>query len=95
MTAMGFGPKMANLVHLLGSGSITRIMLNGGLSDGISLTHSLRQGCPLSPLFFAIATHPMLSCLDAMASHGEVVGLHLSHGKQLLAQAIACSSPCG
>ena len=42
MTTMGFGPKMANLVHLLGSGSITWIMLNRGTSNGISVTRSLR-----------------------------------------------------
>ncbi|MCO5561858.1 hypothetical protein L7F22_015483 [Adiantum nelumboides] len=40
-------------------------MINGGATSPMSLTHSLRQGCPLSPLFFDLVTHPMLTLLGS------------------------------
>ena len=53
---------------------------------------SVQQGCPLSPLLFAIVTHPLLVMLSNLAARGDIVGLHLPSGGQLVAQALADDS---
>ncbi|MCO5552223.1 hypothetical protein L7F22_005735 [Adiantum nelumboides] len=67
MHTMGFGPRMFRLIYTLSLGSVSRIMINGGATSPVSLTRSLRQGCPLSPLLFALVTHPMLTLLTQLA----------------------------
>ena len=64
----------------------------GELHQIFSLTRSVRQGCPLSPLLFAIVTHPLLVMLSRLATNGDIVGLHLPYGGQLEAQALADDS---
>ena len=56
------------------------------------LIGSVRQGYPLSPLLFAIDTHPLLVVLSNHAANGDIVGLHLPSGGQLVAQALADDS---
>lgn len=92
MHSMGFGPRMSRLIYTLSLGSQSRIMMNGGVTSPVSLTRSLRQGCPLSPLLFALVTHPMLTLLTQLARDGEVVGLTLPSGQQLVGQALADDS---
>ena len=58
----------------------------------IPLKISLRPGCPLSPLLFEIATHPILVKMHELATCGEIVGLALPSGKQWIAQALADDS---
>ncbi|MCO5601460.1 hypothetical protein L7F22_055583 [Adiantum nelumboides] len=67
-------------------------MINGGATSLVSLTRSLRQGCPLIPLLFALVTHPMLTLLTQLTQNGEVVGLTLSSGQQLVGQSLADDS---
>ncbi|MCO5597147.1 hypothetical protein L7F22_051222 [Adiantum nelumboides] len=92
MHSMGFGPRMSRLIFTLSLGSQSWIMMNGGVTSPVSLTRSLRQGCPLSPLLFALATHPMLTLLTQLARDGEIVGLTLPSGQQLVGQAFADDS---
>ncbi|MCO5602437.1 hypothetical protein L7F22_056569 [Adiantum nelumboides] len=92
MHSMGFGPRMSRLIYTFSLGSQSRIMMNGGVTSPVSLTRSLRQGCPLSPLLFALATHPMLTLLTQLARDGEIVGLTLPSGQQLVGQAFADDS---
>ncbi|MCO5604354.1 hypothetical protein L7F22_058519 [Adiantum nelumboides] len=92
MHTMGFGPRMCRLIYTLGLDSISQIVINGGATSPVSLTHSLRQECPLSPLLFALITHPMLTLLTQLAQNGEVVGLTLPAGQQLVGQALAHDS---
>ena len=67
-------------------------MLNGGVTLDISFTRSVRQGCPLSPLLFAIGTHPLLVMLSRLETNVDIVGLHLPSGRQLVAQAFSDDS---
>ena len=50
----------------------------GGIISKFLLTKLVWQGCPLSTLLFAIATHSLLVMLSKMATHRENLGLHLS-----------------
>ena len=92
MYNMGFGPRMCRLIFLLGQNATSRVMLNGGVTPKVFLTRSVRQGCPLSPLLFAIVTHPLLVMLSNLATNGDIVGLRLPSGGQLVAQALADDS---
>ena len=57
---MMFGPRMYLFIFLLGQNATSRVMLNGGVTPKVFLTRSVQQGCPLSPLLFAIVTHHLL-----------------------------------
>ena len=63
---------------------MSRVMLNGGVTSDIALTRSVRQGCPLSLLLFAIVIYPLLVMLSRIATNGDIVGLHLLSGGQLI-----------
>ena len=89
MSKMGFGERISRLVYVLGEDAVSHIMMNGGITCPIPLQKSLRQGCPLSPLLFAIASHPILVMLNVMAMEGQLVGLSLPSGVPYIAQALA------
>ena len=92
MSQMGLGERMSRISLLVGLGAVPHITLNGGVTKAIPLKRSLRQGCSLSLLLFAIATHPIWVKMHALATCGEIVGLTLPLGKQLIAQALTDDS---
>ena len=59
LTQMGFGPRFRAWVQLLYTKPVGRIRMAGILSDTLSISRGTRQGCPLSPLLFALAIEPM------------------------------------
>ena len=63
---------------------VSLVMRNGGVTSDIALTRSVHQGCPISPLLFAIVTHPLLVMLSRLATNGDIVGLHLPSGGRLV-----------
>ena len=89
MSTMGFGDRMSRLMYVLGKDAVSHIMMNGGVTRPIPLQKSLRQGCPLSPLLFAIVSHPILIKLYTMARDRQLRGLMLPSGSPYIAQALA------
>ena len=51
---MGFGPSFIGWVNLFYSGLQSAVNVNGDISDFFPLSHGVRQGCPLSPLLYAL-----------------------------------------
>jgi exonuclease III len=78
MAKKGFGPNFINFVRLLNLGASAVVMVNRHFTDVISLDGGVRQGCPLSPLLFAIATEPLRAALHSRPTPGlRISGLEL------------------
>lgn len=78
LAKLGFGSKISNCIHLLGSHASSRILVNGRLSQPVYFSRSVRQGCSLSPLFFVVDSHPMFTFLDNQCRLGNLKGLQLA-----------------
>lgn len=57
---LGFGPNFCKWIDILYNGAYMQIILNGYLTEKISLRRGVRQGDPLSPLLYVI-------CVEALA----------------------------
>lgn len=55
--------------------ALSRVLLNGILTHQIPLPHSVRQGCPLSPLFFILAFDVLNLHLNSTISENRSVGV--------------------
>ena len=63
-------------------------MCKGGVTPKVSLTKSMWQICPLSPLLFVIVTHPLLVMLSNIVANDDIVGLHVPSNGKLVADAL-------
>ena len=52
---MGCGVKFCSMVKTLLGNALERVSVNGNLSPAFRLSRSIRQGCPLAPLLYAVA----------------------------------------
>ncbi len=59
----GFGPAFLSWIKLLYSAPSTVVLTNGLSSQPFNLHHGTWQGCPLSPLLFALAIEPLAIAL--------------------------------
>lgn len=55
----GFGPSFISWVKILYNDPSAKVRVNNDYSDGFQLERGTRQGCPLSPLLFALAMEPL------------------------------------
>lgn len=69
MARMGTGPTF---IHLLYADPKARVHTNMDISAPFSLGRGTRQGCPLSPLLFAIAIEPLALAVRQMAEIGGI-----------------------
>ncbi|GBG82531.1 hypothetical protein CBR_g34907 [Chara braunii] len=83
---MNFGPMFRLWVKELYTDSTAAVIVNGFVSPTFSLTRSLRQGCLLTSLLFAVQMEVLLNSLRAASL---LRGLKLGKGEQLLTGAIA------
>lgn len=68
----GFGPYCLNLIHSLYSNPTAQVRLMGRYSALFPIGKGTRQGCPLSPLLFAIAIETLAI---AIRSNPDIKGV--------------------
>lgn len=56
---MDFGPGFLNAIKALYTGPRAQLLINGIRSGDFFLSWGMRQGCPLSPLLFALSLEPL------------------------------------
>lgn len=72
---LGIGPTLLAQISALYNFPTAQLRINGTLSDPFTLYNGTRQGCPLSPILFALSLEPFLSTVRNNPSiHGIVVG---------------------
>ena len=71
LAKFGFGNTFIRWVQLLYSKPTARLRVNAAISDPFPIKRGTRQGCPLSPLLFALAIEPLAALVR---SCGAVAG---------------------
>lgn len=59
LRVFGFGPVFRSWIEMLYGRAASVIKCNGSLTDPVPLERSIRQGCPLSAMLYAIAAEPL------------------------------------
>lgn len=70
----GLGSNFIEWVKLLYRSPAARVMVNCSVSDVYPLSRGARQGCPLSPLLFALALEPLA---ETIRNHNELSSVTL------------------
>ena len=66
---LGLPPEAMHVVEALYNGNRCVISCGGTKSPGFTMQAGIRQGCPLSPLLFAVVVDLMLRKLSALSPH--------------------------
>jgi exonuclease III len=74
LVKLGFGPYLRSLVTTLYTDADAVVLVNGHLSTPINIQCGTRQGCPASPLLYALVAES-LAC--AVRAHPGIQGLPL------------------
>lgn len=75
LSHIGIGPMTLQQISALYNFPTAQLRINGMLSDPFTLYNGTCQGCPLSPILFALSLEPFLSTIRHNANiHGISVG---------------------
>ncbi|GBG63473.1 hypothetical protein CBR_g38091 [Chara braunii] len=86
LRAMHFGDRFCSMVKALYFGATAVVQVNGHHLEEMTLTRSLRQGCPLAPLLFVLQMEMLLSDIRR---HPLLKGLRLRSGKECRVKTLA------
>lgn len=86
---MGFDRRFILLVKGLVEEGFSKVHLNGLFTLEIPLLRGVHQGCSVAPFLFVLSTQPLMALLEKGAQKGELIGLQIWPGKQLLHQLFA------
>lgn len=79
---IGLGGRMLNWISSVYADPTARVRVNGVLSDPFLIRNGTRQGCPLSPLLFALSLEPFLRTVHA---HPDITGVTMGETQQKIA----------
>ncbi|XP_059069967.1 uncharacterized protein LOC131859829 [Cryptomeria japonica] len=84
LEAFGFPPYFCLAVQTLLKDASAHIEVNGVLSPSFPLGRSIRQGCPLAPALFVIASEALYYILRDSSLSLEVRGIFLPNDEELI-----------
>uniref|UniRef100_A0A8C5PD18 Reverse transcriptase domain-containing protein n=1 Tax=Leptobrachium leishanense TaxID=445787 RepID=A0A8C5PD18_9ANUR len=76
---IGVGRGFLAWIKALYRNPTARVRVNGALSHPISIKRGTRQGCPLSPLLFALSLEPLLQSIRGNPDIVGVLGKTMTH----------------
>uniref|UniRef100_A0A8C5QNM6 Reverse transcriptase domain-containing protein n=1 Tax=Leptobrachium leishanense TaxID=445787 RepID=A0A8C5QNM6_9ANUR len=79
LRTLGMGPNFLTWVRALYTSPTARIKVNGARSTSFSITNGTQQGCPLSPLLFALSLEPFLEAIRRNSAIPGLKGVNSSH----------------
>uniref|UniRef100_A0A8C5Q087 Reverse transcriptase domain-containing protein n=1 Tax=Leptobrachium leishanense TaxID=445787 RepID=A0A8C5Q087_9ANUR len=79
LRTLGLGPGFLAWVQALYTLPKARIKVNGALSASFQISNGTRQGCPLSPLLFALSLEPFLEAVRRNTAIPGMKGAYLEH----------------
>lgn len=82
---LGLGEAFFSWVKLLFNNPLSAVLTNGKRSPYFRLGRGTRQGCPLSPLLFAIAIEPLAEAISHTPSITSISAGNKSHKISLYA----------
>ncbi|KAL3702077.1 hypothetical protein R1sor_020099 [Riccia sorocarpa] len=77
LQAYNFGVGFQNCIKAILSSAASSIILNGRRTKAVKVTRSVRQGCPLSPLLFILATQTLTEAMENEVESGRIQGIYL------------------
>ena len=80
------GSQIEGWVRLLYASPCSRILVNHTLTSPFPIERSVRQGCPLSPLLYALCLEPLL---EKVRTDAGITGISMPGGQVLKVQAYA------
>lgn len=83
LKAFGFPNIFCNYIKILLKDAMAQVEINGSLSDPFPLTRSIRQGCPLAPALFVIASEALSYILTDNTISPAVKGITLPNNEEL------------
>lgn len=89
LRAMHFPEHLVTLIQGLTVGASSKVHTNGLFTDSFPLGRGVRQGCPLSPLLFALTTQPLMLLFKKKLAEGNLLGLPIDNQISLCYQLFA------
>lgn len=75
LSKMGFDANFLRMVGALFSNASAQMTLNGRACNSYNLKRSIRQGCPLAPLLYAVITEPFMALYVRESTLGNIRAL--------------------
>ena len=78
LEAVGLEVQFRSMVAVLIANAVVHVLVNGFLTAAINILSGVRQGCPIAPLLFALATEALRLALELCRDIGlQVRNVHL------------------
>ena len=86
---MGCGKEFCIVVKTLLGNATAHVNVNGELTESFKLSRSIKQGCPLAPLLYAIASDGLTWLVQDKMDQGKIKGIKIDENEQVYLELFA------